>query len=202
MGAMMGSYDLQKAQRWRIEDIEHRKQEIQWREDEIKRENEWRLIDLEREKRLQKLENERRITDARSEQLTAVSSLSALLGGFAMIANVEIGFPDSVTQVQLIIYGCVTASVIICMLMCMLMCTLLLLAITRYSSFSLEEDLRNKPVENLDFESPFYEWWLAKCERDWIVAYNFFRFGKLLSYFIPLTFTNGMHIGLQVFFYL
>jgi hypothetical protein len=32
-------------------------------------------------------------------------------------------------------------------------------------------------VEQLDRESPFYVWWLKRCEKDWLLAYGFFRWG-------------------------
>lgn len=68
-------------------------------------------------------------------------------------------------------------TLVVLMLLCMVMCTLLLLAITRYSAHSLEQDLRAMALEKLDYESPFYSWWLKKCEADWLRAYFFFRLG-------------------------
>ncbi|RHY23627.1 hypothetical protein DYB25_007413 [Aphanomyces astaci] len=180
IGSLIGTYDLKMAQQWRDEDISHRAQEKQWRDDDIKRAYSWRNEDVEREKRLNKLENERRITDARSEQLSAVSNLSALLGGFAMVANVEISLPDDVSNIVMFFYGTTSAAVILCMLCCMLMCTLLLLAITQYASQELETDLRHLSFDELDVESPFYVWWLKRCEQDWLLAYKFFRMGIFL----------------------
>ncbi|RHY32245.1 hypothetical protein DYB32_002726 [Aphanomyces invadans] len=180
IGSLIGTYDLKMAQQWRDDDIRHREQEKQWREDDITRAFKWRNEDVEREKRLNKLENERRITDARSEQLSAVSNLSALLGGFAMVANVEISLPDDVSNIVMFFYGTTSAAVILCMLCCMLMCTLLLLAITQYASQELESDLRQLTFDQLDVESPFYEWWLKRCEQDWLLAYKFFRMGIFL----------------------
>ncbi|KAG9412844.1 hypothetical protein AC1031_015737 [Aphanomyces cochlioides] len=180
IGSLIGTYDVKIAQKWREEDMQHRIQEKQWRDDDIKRAHTWRNEDVEREKRLNKLENERRITDARSEQLSAVSNLSALLGGFAMVANVEISLPDDVSNIVMFFYGTTSAAVILCMLCCMLMCTLLLLAITQYASQDLENDLRNLSFEELDTESPFYVWWLRRCEQDWLLAYKFFRMGIFL----------------------
>lgn len=178
--AVFGSYDLRNAKQWRDDDLKHRAQEIQWHNDDLRRQHEWRATDLEREKRLRKLENERRITDARSEQLSAISNLSALLGGFAVVAMVEINLPDTIDDILLAFFGCVSALVVVLMLLCMVMCTLLLLAITRYSAHSLEQDLRALRLDQLQDESPFYSWWLQKCEADWLRAYFFFRSGVSL----------------------
>lgn len=181
--AVFGSYDLRNAKQWRDDDLSHRAQEIQWHNDAIRREHEWRAMDLEREKRLRKLENERRMTDARSEQLSAISNLSALLGGFAVVAMVEINLSPDINEVLLGFFGCASALVVILMILCMVMCTLLLLAITRYAGHTLELELRHMPLESMDSTSPFYNWWLQKCEADWLRAYFFFRSGVSLFLF-------------------
>ncbi|KAF1321926.1 hypothetical protein FI667_g11596, partial [Globisporangium splendens] len=103
--AVFGSYDLKNAKQWRDEDLAHREQEKQWREDAILRELTWRNADLERERRVLKLESEKRIIDARSKQLTAVGHLSALLGAFSMVSMVEIGLPDDLNHALLVAYG-------------------------------------------------------------------------------------------------
>ena len=72
------------------------------------------------------------------------------------------------------------------MLICMVMCTLLLLAITQYSSETLEADLRSLPTARLEYDSPFGTWWRQTCESDWLRAYFCFRFGINYEFFIVL----------------
>ncbi|RLO09015.1 hypothetical protein DYB28_006207, partial [Aphanomyces astaci] len=50
----------------------------------------------------------------------------------------------------------------------------------RYASQELETDLRHLSFDELDVESPFYVWWLKRCEQDWLLAYKFFRMGIFL----------------------
>lgn len=112
--AVFGSYDLKIAKQWRDEDLEHREQEKQWREDAIMREITWRNADLERERRVLKLENEKRIIDARHKQLSAISQLSALLAGFSMVSLVEINLPDHLNEILLVFYGVVCSIEVRC----------------------------------------------------------------------------------------
>ncbi|TMW67130.1 hypothetical protein Poli38472_012246 [Pythium oligandrum] len=175
--AVFGSYDLKIAKQWRDEDVQHREQEKQWREDAIMREIAWRNADLERERRVLKLENEKRIIDARHKQLSAISQLSALLAGFSMVSMVEINLPEDLNEVLMAFYGVVCCVVFIFMLLAMLTCTLLLLAVTRYVTHTLEGEVRDLTLIELDLVSPFYAWWLRKCESEWLLAYRFFRLG-------------------------
>lgn len=71
----------------------------------------------------------------------------------------------------------VLCSQFICMLLCMLTCTLLLLAVTRYVTHTLEGEVRELTQVELDLVSPFYAWWLKKCESEWLLAYKLFRWG-------------------------
>ncbi|KAE8876211.1 hypothetical protein PF005_g15629 [Phytophthora fragariae] len=178
--AVFGSYDVKNAKQWRDEDLLHREQEKQWREDSIQREYEWRRADLERERRVVKLENEKRIIDARRRQLAAVSQMSALLAGFTMSTIVEVQIAKSTSQPVMIAYGAVCALEFIVMLMCMLTCTALLLALTRFVTHTLEGEVHALSSMELDVVSPFYGWWLSKCEREWIMAYHLFRLGLSL----------------------
>uniref|UniRef100_K3XA39 Calcium release-activated calcium channel protein 1 n=1 Tax=Globisporangium ultimum (strain ATCC 200006 / CBS 805.95 / DAOM BR144) TaxID=431595 RepID=K3XA39_GLOUD len=173
--AVFGSYDLKNAKQWRDEDLTHREQEKQWREDAILRELAWRNADLERERRVLKLENEKRIIDARSKQLTAVGQLSALLVAFSMTTMVEVSLPDDLNHVLLVAYGA-----FIFMLISMLTCTLLLLAVTRFVTHTLEGEVRELTTLELDLVSPFHAWWLRRCEREWRLAYKLFWSGASL----------------------
>ncbi|KAI9915223.1 hypothetical protein PsorP6_007302 [Peronosclerospora sorghi] len=178
--AVFGSYDVKNAKQWRNEDLLYREQEKQWREDSIQRENEWRRADLERERRVVKLENEKRIIDARHRQLVTVSQMSALLAGFTMSTIVEVQIGARTSQPVMIIYGAVCCMEFIVMLICMLTCTALLLALTRFVTHTLEGEVHTLSSLELDVVSPFYGWWLSKCEREWILAYRLFRIGVSL----------------------
>uniref|UniRef100_A0AAV1ULZ1 Calcium release-activated calcium channel protein n=1 Tax=Peronospora matthiolae TaxID=2874970 RepID=A0AAV1ULZ1_9STRA len=178
--AVFGSYDLKNAKQWRDEDLLYREQEKQWREDAIRREYEWRRADLVRERRVLKLENEKRIIDARHRQLVSVSQMSALLTGFTMSTIVEVQIADETSEPVIVAYGAVCCMEFIVMFTCMLTCTALLLALTRFVTHALEGEVHALSSFELDVVSPFYGWWLRKCEREWIMAYHLFRLGLSL----------------------
>ncbi|RLN90206.1 hypothetical protein BBJ28_00001881 [Nothophytophthora sp. Chile5] len=180
--AVFGSYDVKNAKQWRDEDLRHREQQKQWREDAILREYEWRKTDLEREARVVKLETEKLVIDARLKQLRAISQLSALLAGFTMCSLIELNIPDDISHPLLVLYGTVCCLELVFMLLCMLTCTLLLLALTRFVTHTLEGEVHKLSALELDEVSPFYDWWLKKCEREWVLAYQLFRLGA--SFFL------------------
>jgi calcium release-activated calcium channel protein 1 len=62
----------------------------------------------------------------------------------------------------------------------MLMCTLLLLAVTRFVTHTLEHEVRALALVEIDLVSPFYAWWVLKCESEWLLAYRCFRLGVSL----------------------
>ncbi|KAG9412835.1 hypothetical protein AC1031_015731 [Aphanomyces cochlioides] len=179
--SLIGTYDQSNSSTWRREDVEHRNQEIQWRTDDLKREQEWREQDIRRIKIQAKLENERRQADTRSEQLSAVSSLGALLGGFALISIINVSLPTNINLDLLWVYGVVSALCICCMVISSVTFTVLLVAITRYTAHELDYDVRRMHDDDIDFESPFYTWWLKKCETDWMLGYRLFRLGRSFS---------------------
>ncbi|ETW09968.1 hypothetical protein H310_00384 [Aphanomyces invadans] len=178
--SLIGTYDQRNSSTWRREDIRHREQECQWRTDDLQREQEWRGQDIRRIKIQAKLENERRQADTRSEQLSAVSSLGALLGGFALISVINVSLPDPINLDLLWVYGITSALCICTMVVSSVTFTVLLVAVTRYSAHELEYDVRALQDQDIDFESPFYTWWLKKCETDWLLGYLLFRAGVTL----------------------
>ncbi|KAG7380992.1 Homoserine dehydrogenase [Phytophthora pseudosyringae] len=181
--AVFGSYDVKNAKQWRDEDLLHREQQKQWREDAIRRETEWRRADLERERRVTKLESEKRLIDARHQQLQTVSQLSAMLAFFSIMFIQEIkALKSDTSQPLLVIYGTVGALEFLCMLLCSLTCTLLLLALTRFVTHTLDGEVRRLSDAELDTASPFTDWWLGKCEHEWLLAYQLFQSGA--SFFL------------------
>mmetsp|Transcript_15387 Transcript_15387/g.47633 ORF Transcript_15387/g.47633 Transcript_15387/m.47633 type:complete len:171 (+) Transcript_15387:176-688(+) len=113
------------------------------------------ILEFIRQPTTQAVDNERRcVDDARrnvdekAEQLKAVSHLSALIAGFAMVVMVEIQLPDKINFGLLIVYGTTSASVVGLMLLAMLNCTMMLIAILKYDSIS-------RPI-------PYYTFWQTR----------------------------------------
>ncbi|CAH0521333.1 unnamed protein product [Peronospora belbahrii] len=181
--AVFGSYDVKNAKQWRDEDLMHREQQKQWREDAILRDTEWRRADLKRERRLAKLEAEKRLVDAHLQQLRTILELSAILGFFSIMFIQEIkSLENRTNQVLVLFYGTIACLEFLCMLLCTLTCTLLLLAVTRFVTHTLEGQVRRLSDLELDIVSPFIDWWVTKCEQEWLLAYQFFRTGA--SFFL------------------
>ncbi|KAF0695498.1 Aste57867_13691 [Aphanomyces stellatus] len=177
---LIGAYDQRNATAWRRDDLLYRDQTCQWRVDEIKRDYEWRIQDIRRIKIQAKLENERRQTDARCEQLSTVASLGAILGGFAMVSAVNVNIPDSGVDDNVVaLYGLVSALTMCVMTVAAAIFSLLLTAVTRYSAQDLDADVRCLHDDHIDIRSPFHVWWLKKCESDWQLGYRLFRLGVL-----------------------
>ena len=181
--AVFGSYDVKNAQQWRKEDLLYREQQKQWREDVIRQDTEWRCADLKRARRVTKLEAEKRLVDAHLHQLQTISQLSAILAFFSIMFLQEIKSLQSDTYPLLVIlYGTVACLEFLCMLLCTLTCTLLLVAVTKFVTHTLDGQVRQLLDTELDTVSPFLDWWITKCEHEWLVAYQLFRLGA--SFFL------------------
>mmetsp|Transcript_19155 Transcript_19155/g.60238 ORF Transcript_19155/g.60238 Transcript_19155/m.60238 type:complete len:232 (-) Transcript_19155:305-1000(-) len=145
--------------------------EIKCRQEDMRQ----RAVDNER----RSIDDARRNVDEKAEQLKAVSHLSALIAGFAMIVMVEVELPDSISLVLLIVYSATCASVVGLMLLAMLNCTIMLIAVMKY-------DCVNRPI-------PFRQFWQTRCEADWRFAYRCFSLG------VPMFMIVLAQIGWVVF---
>lgn len=103
------------------------------------------------------IDDSRRQVDEKSQSLKAISHLSALIAGFAMVVMIEIQLPKGLHVVQITLFGATSAGVVGLMLVAMLNCTMMLLAILKYDC------VRRQP----SFES----FWATRCEDDWRSAY-------------------------------
>lgn len=141
------------------------------------RQEDMRQRAIENERRC--IDDARRFVDEKGEQLKAVSHLSALIAGFAMIVMVEVQLPDKINFILLVTYGATSASVVGLMLLAMLNCTMMLIAVMKY-------DCINRPI-------PFVEFWQTRCESDWRFAFRCFSAG------VPLFMAVLAQIGWVVF---
>ncbi|OQR90934.1 hypothetical protein ACHHYP_05136 [Achlya hypogyna] len=180
VSALMGSYDVQNFQMWRLDDVEYVAQQAQWREDDIRRRLAWRIEDIARIRRLNKLANERALIDIRTEQLSLIGQISVVVAYFARVAYVESQLPPDASPIIMAFQGTSAALGVLCMIFCMVVVLHLQMAVAEFSTNVLEERLRAVKIEDLDTESPFNNWWLLRCEKEWILAFALFRSGVAL----------------------
>mmetsp|Transcript_23180 Transcript_23180/g.33998 ORF Transcript_23180/g.33998 Transcript_23180/m.33998 type:complete len:211 (-) Transcript_23180:271-903(-) len=146
----------------------------------------WEVKCREEDMQQRALENERRqVDDARravnekAEQLKAISGLSALVAGFAMVVQTNVPIPKSLDPVLLCLMGSTTAAVVASMLIAMLNSTFILVAIFKYDCH----------VRDISFD----KFWRQRCEADWQLSYNAFTLG------IPLFLVMLAQVGWVVF---
>ena len=160
LGDMMGVVDGALASQWREEDLLYR--------------------ELETRRRV--VDDTRRAVDEKAEQLKAISSLSALIAGFAMIAQTNLGIPSNLNTVLLVFFGFDVACVVGLNMIAMLNATFILIAIYKYDTNACLYD----PSKTAD---SFRLFWETTCEKDWNVAFTCFSLGIPL-FLILLTLTS------------
>lgn len=121
--------------------MKHRAREIAWRD----------------------IDDARRLVDEKTQQLKAISHLSALVAGFAMVVMVEIQLPTNMSTVLLVMFGASTSMVVGLMLVAMINCTFILTAILKYDCKRRDE--------------PFEDFWRKRCEGDWKMSFKAFTCG-------------------------
>jgi hypothetical protein len=150
------------------------------------------------------IDDTRREVDERAECLNAVSHLSALISGFAMVVMIEVQLPSDLHIFQITLFGelrvfsnfstilmsymkftpcfhagATSAGVVSLMLIAMLNCTMMLIAILRYDC--------------VQRDPPFDQFWATRCEGDWQFAYKAFTTG------VPLFLCVLAQIGWIIF---
>eukprot|EP00850_Spirogloea_muscicola_P004645 SM000020S05995 [mRNA] locus=s20:349463:352396:+ [translate_table: standard] len=187
---------------WRVEDVEYREQEREWFLQEAamrESERQWRAEDVE-QRHVENaryvwsrfVEKNRRDVEEKSEQLKAISNVSALFAGFAVVTLTQFNFQYSDTHLYLVaIYGILTATTVGLMTLSMVTCTLILGSILKngknYVNEDAEEDFmfrckdfvagyavgQKPPAPRRTFEA----FWDYRCEEDWRRAFSFFTWG-------------------------
>lgn len=111
----------------------------------------------------------RRLITEKAQVLRNISILSALLLGFAMISQTNVGIPNQLSTQQLIPFAVLTATSISAFVIAMLNSTFLLLAVYRYDWTSVHSN-----------SMTFLEYWDKLCYRDWKVAIYSFTYGVIV----------------------
>mmetsp|Transcript_2656 Transcript_2656/g.8287 ORF Transcript_2656/g.8287 Transcript_2656/m.8287 type:complete len:185 (-) Transcript_2656:557-1111(-) len=104
-----------------------------------------------------------RLVDEKVQQLKAISNLSALIGGFAMVSIVELNIVPGHPQVLMFAFGTMAATVIALMMFSMVLCSLIMVYILNY---------RTTHHRAFDIIA-----WNSRCEADWRRAFSAFKTG-------------------------
>eukprot|EP00307_Rebecca_sp_RCC1486_P010193 CAMPEP_0119407016 /NCGR_PEP_ID=MMETSP1335-20130426/1104_1 /TAXON_ID=259385 /ORGANISM="Chrysoculter rhomboideus, Strain RCC1486" /LENGTH=178 /DNA_ID=CAMNT_0007431109 /DNA_START=156 /DNA_END=689 /DNA_ORIENTATION=+ len=104
-----------------------------------------------------------RLVDEKVQQLKAISNLSALIGGFAMVSIVELNIGPDHPQWLMFAFGTMAATVIALMMFSMVLCSLIMVYILNYRTVHL------KPFDQIA--------WNSRCEADWRRAFSAFKSG-------------------------
>lgn len=110
----------------------------------------------------------RRLVDKKVEQLKAISSLAALIGGFSMVVLVETQIdPTAISAYLIAAFGLATAFSTGCMLLSMINASLILVAVL---NFDVGHAVRER-------DQPFHVFWATRCESNWLFAFKAFMLG-------------------------
>ncbi|OQR88411.1 hypothetical protein THRCLA_10342, partial [Thraustotheca clavata] len=197
VSTFLGSYEVQNFQMWRLDDVEYTKQQIQWREDDIRRRLAWRLEDIKRTRRIQKLANERAIIDSRTEQLAVIAHLAVFMGFLTREAYSEAKLPNDANPTLIAFQGISAALGEFCTVLSMAIMVLIQMAVSRFASEELEGLLHQVKLEDLDYESPFMSWWLLRCEKEWILGLVFFR-ASIVFIVITLSILSWIRFNMNI----
>ncbi|GBG25720.1 Calcium release-activated calcium channel protein 1 [Hondaea fermentalgiana] len=138
-----------------------------WREEEIK---------------YRKLEILRRQIDEKVEQLRSIANLAALIAGFSVVVLIELNIPSNDVPAVLIGLWALSTAITVCIMsLSFVICTLMLVGVLK--AFDLERA-----------KMPFQQFWVLRCEEDWMRAFWFFTIG------VPMFMLNLALAGWVLFF--
>lgn len=208
--ALLTGYDTALNRQWREEDRLWRQADLCWRDRELKfmdQQSRWRREDIE-QRHLDNarvlwgriLERNRRDVEEKSEQLKAISTLAALISGFALTAFLQFDFGpfQDRTGVALPLFGISMALTVGFETLCVIICSLMLVSVfktgKKYVSDEEEAEFMARCRDFIRDYRPgdrppaprcsFATHWTQRCEQSWRRAFLAFGLG------IPALFVN------------
>ncbi|XP_002984461.2 uncharacterized protein LOC9644061 [Selaginella moellendorffii] len=176
--------------RVRKDDAELRASKRWWRQENL----EYRNLENARCLWLRFVERNRRDVEEKSELLKAVSNLSALFAGFAIVTLTQFQPQMKFSKALFGVYGVLTAVVEGLMIMSMVTCTLILGSILKIGRTYVNEEAEEEFIFScLDFcrnynpgdhppapRRTLEAFWYCRCETTWQQAFHSFSFGVSL----------------------
>lgn len=207
--AILTATDTAISKAYRDEDRVWRRDDLVWREEErqfMEQQAAWRQADLE-QRELENarylwnrcVEKNRRDVEERSEQLKAISNLSALIAGFALVSFLQFDFhPDAASEGVQLAFGLTTALTVLLEGNAMVICSLIHASILKigrsYVSSQEEADFMARARQFAASYRPgdrppaprrnFQAHWQYACEGQWRIAFLMFSSG------VPVWFAN------------
>jgi hypothetical protein len=178
------------ALQWRAEDVLYRNETYEWRRQDVL----WRQADLVQ----RDLDNRRREIDEKNEQLRSLSSVAAIIAGFALTVLVQISYPSNVPEWLLSLLSLSTASTVCLMTYSALVCTLMLVAtlkrfegrdgtagasappplsVVAMATQDNSSEVGSQSMRGGGEKSRFELFWENQCASDWSRAMHSFSYG-------------------------
>lgn len=195
-GASLFDADLARKSRhdaieWREQDLAFREEERRWRLEQTA----WHAEEVQQ----RTLDNRRREIDEKNVQLESISSVAALIGGFEVVALVDLQFPDDVPEWLVSLYAA-SAAVTVCLMTFAYLSTTLMLVGTlkKFETNELNQarvrsgmsgngggsfgggpgGAVRSGTSSAAFErTRFIVFWENHCREDWDRAYRAFSLG-------------------------
>eukprot|EP00882_Tetradesmus_deserticola_P026906 GHRQ01029727.1.p1 GENE.GHRQ01029727.1~~GHRQ01029727.1.p1 ORF type:complete len:295 (+),score=71.27 GHRQ01029727.1:368-1252(+) len=210
--ALLTGYDTALSRQWREEDRRWRTEDMCWRQKELhfsdaqhtflEQQRQWRQQDTEqrhldnaRALWARVVEKNRRDVEEKAEQLKAISTLAALISGFALSAFLQFDFGDYVDKsgAVLPLFGVTMALTVGLETICVIICSLMLVSVFKtgqsYMSDEEEAEFMQRCKAFADNYSPgdrppaparsFAMHWAQRCEQSWRRAFLLFGLGGL-----------------------
>jgi len=134
----------------------------------------------EEEVNYHKLDILHREVDEKLEQLRSIANLSALIAGFDIVVLIELNIPEGVPEILVALFAVTSALTVCLMTLSFVTCTLMLVGLLK--AFNLEQ-----------VNMPFKQFWVLKCEEDWMKSFWYFTMGVPM-FIINLSLASGVKL--------